>query len=399
MIVAEIKTDCCGCNACVQICPRQCICMKKDNEGFEYPHINKDNCIHCNLCEKVCPIIHPYREQSSLKVFAAKNENEQIRLKSSSGGIFSLLAERVLEQQGVVFGACFDDNWCAKHSYTETQKGLEPFRGSKYMQSYIGHSYIDAERFLKKGRQVLFVGSPCQVAGLKRYLRRDYDNLLTVDFLCHGVPSPKIWNLYLDDMLSKQDASRKEIVNIEFRSKSTGWRKYSVLVELARLKDGGSYVTSSSSFFSKDLFMQVFLSDLTLRPSCYDCRFKWGKSGSDITIGDYWSIHSVLPWFDDDKGVSIVLVNTTKGNLYYPLDKSVYVETPINKLMRPRIVSGNAGFKEKLEIPFGRKAFFADIDKGESVTDVMTKYAHLRMSHRVRAYNFLKRIVKKIIVK
>ena len=203
MIEIKDKKDCCGCSACVQRCPKQCITLKEDNEGFLYPIVDKKTCIDCGLCEKVCPILHQGEPQKPLKVYAAKNLNEEIRRQSSSGGIFTLLAEQVIQEGGVVFGARFDENWEVKHDYTETIEGLAVFRGSKYVQSRIEDNYKKAEEFLKQGRKVLFSGTPCQIAGLKRFLRKEYEELLTVDFVCHGVPSPGVWRKYLKETVAR----------------------------------------------------------------------------------------------------------------------------------------------------------------------------------------------------
>lgn len=199
MINIAVKSKCTGCSACVQRCPKQCISFEEDSEGFYYPQVNLSLCINCGLCEKVCPVLQQDKPRNPVIVYAAKNSNLSTRLASSSGGIFALLAETILRQNGVVFGARFDNEWNVIHDYTESLDGLSVFLGSKYVQSKIGNTYKYAERFLKEGRKVLFSGTPCQIVGLKKYLRKDYDTLLTVDFVCHGVPSPMIWRDYLNE--------------------------------------------------------------------------------------------------------------------------------------------------------------------------------------------------------
>ena len=183
MISIKQKKDCCGCSACVQRCPKQCISMAEDEEGFLYPHIDESKCIDCGLCEKVCPVINQENQREPLSVYAATNPDEKIRMLSSSGGLFSMLAEKTIENGGVVFGACWNDEWEVVHDYTETVLGIAKFRGSKYVQSRIGDSYRIVEKFLKDGREVLFSGTPCQVAGLKKYLCKVYENLFLVDFI------------------------------------------------------------------------------------------------------------------------------------------------------------------------------------------------------------------------
>ncbi len=194
------KQDCCGCWACVQVCPRQCISMHEDEEGFLYPKVDVSACMACGLCDKVCPEINQSKPKRPQNVYAAINPDNAIREQSSSGGIFTMLAERTIESGGVVFGARFDEKWDVVHDYTETVDGLAAFRGSKYVQSRIGECYRQAGQFLKAGREVMFSGTPCQIAGLKKYLQREYDNLLAVDVVCHGVPSPKVRRVYLKDI-------------------------------------------------------------------------------------------------------------------------------------------------------------------------------------------------------
>lgn len=212
MIKVKDKSRCCGCEACVSSCPVQCIDLVMDKEGFLYPQVDVTRCIDCGKCEKVCPELVEAGEGKATGVYAAKNPDDEVRRASSSGGIFTLLAKYVLAENGVVFGARFDKDWNVVHDYTESKEGLGAFRGSKYVQSRTGETFKQAERFLKAGRKVLFSGTPCQIMGLKRYLRREYDNLLTVDFVCHGVPSPLVWRKYIEETLVRQDEK------IQFRS-------------------------------------------------------------------------------------------------------------------------------------------------------------------------------------
>ena len=204
MINIVEKKDCCGCSACVSKCPKQCISMIVDNEGFSYPYLDKENCIDCGLCEKVCPVINQNEPKKPLRCYAAINPDENIRVKSSSGGIFTMIAEYIIAEGGVVFGAAWNKNWQVEHTYTEVKEGLKVFRGSKYIQSIIGDSFIQVELFLKVGRKVLFSGTPCQIAGLKKFLRKEYNNLITVDFVCHGVPSPGVFRWYMKEELKKR---------------------------------------------------------------------------------------------------------------------------------------------------------------------------------------------------
>lgn len=368
MIEIKEKKDCCGCGACEQACPRSCITMQEDNEGFLYPNINKAICIKCGLCNKVCPVINQARERSPLTTYAAKHKDEQIRLESSSGGIFTAIAQYVIKKGGIVFGARFDKKWCVIHDYTETEQGLAAFRGAKYVQSQIGESYINAEFFLKKGRLVLFSGTPCQIAGLKRFLRKEYRNLLTIDFICHGVPSPMVWHEYLNNKITHRSKGEnttflshsienKEdiyIENISFRDKKSGWKKYSITITFS-IPDGikKRNSISISEPFNKNIFLRGFLANLYLRPSCYACPAKNLKSQSDITIGDFWGIQNVLPNIDDDKGISVIIVNSMNGEIYIKM--SSIEKWPV---LYNQILNSNRSIILSAEIPRKRELFF-----------------------------------------
>lgn len=312
MIEITRKEDCAGCWACVQRCPKRCISMHEDNEGFLYPTADAALCIDCGLCEKVCPVINQAEKREPKAAYAATNREDAIRLKSSSGGIFSALSEEVVRQGGVVFGARFDKQWEVVHDWADTSEKLTPFRCSKYVQSRIGDSYVQAEKFLKEGRTVLFSGTPCQIAGLRLFLRKTYENLLLVDIICHGVPSPGVWRDYLNAELKHRCGfeSTSAITSISFRDKSTGWKSYSFTYTV-KTPSGGELRVSEPG--SRNTFMRGFLMDLYLRPSCDACPAKHLKSGSDLTLGDYWGLEQTHPELDDNKGMCALMVNTGKG--------------------------------------------------------------------------------------
>lgn len=378
MIVLNKKTDCCGCGACMQRCPKHCISMQEDEEGFLYPHVDKSICINCGLCEEVCPIIHQNEPHKPIETFAAKNPDEDIRMKSSSGGIFSMLAEKIINEGGVVFGAKFNEQWEVEHDYTETLEGLSDFRGSKYVQSRIGNCFSQAEGFLKAGRKVLFSGTPCQIAGLNRFLRKEYDNLLTVDVICHGVPSPKVWRDYL-----KKIARDGNINYISFRNKSRGWRDGSMKFVIA------DKVIIQSIW--KNLYSLGFLSDIYLRPNCFVCSAKAGKSRSDITIGDFWGIWNCYPKYDDDKGVSAVLINTEKGKQYYQSLNVADIPCQYDE-----IVAGNYSLIKSTSYTKFRLAFWK-MYKKEGVDSVEKTLKRMEPSIVSRGIHFFKRIIKRII--
>ena len=395
MIQILDKSQCCGCTACVSICPKQCITMREDEEGFLYPVVDSSHCIDCNLCKKVCPELYPKEMREPLHVYAAKHKNEQVRLASSSGGIFTLLAEKIIDEGGVVFGVRFNNNWDVVHDYTETMEGLAVFRGSKYVQSYMGDCYLKAKSFLEQGRKVMFTGTPCQIAGLKNFLRKDYDNLLTVDVVCHGVPSPKVWQVYLDEIareggknsvLSHPIVEKTEINHIDFRSKSIGWKKYSFALTLSKATaDGEKNTVLLSSIFTENPYMNAFLSNLSLRPSCYDCPAKSGKSGSDITIADFWGIEDVLPEFDDDKGISLVLSYSEKGGRWLAgLDcECIEVDYRSAQRMNPLISSS-------VSKPINRAFFFRQLIRKKNIRLALEDCSSDMFKKRVCRYLYRK---------
>lgn len=388
MIQITNKVDCCGCSACAMKCPKHCITMQADKEGFLYPVVNKEDCIDCGLCEKVCHELHPYEQRKPLNVYAAINNDEEIRLKSSSGGIFYLLAEKTISEGGVVFGARFDDEWQVMLDYAETPEDVQPFMGSKYVQARTANAYKDAETFLKQGRKVLFSGSPCQIAGLHHYLRKEYENLTTVDFVCHGVPSPKVWQRYLDEVVT---SGKQAINDVKFRNKSNGWKKFNFV--LSYNHEEKSY--SLCSWHQQNHYMRAFLSDMILRPSCHECRAKQGSSHSDITIADFWGIHIEMPEMDDDKGTGLVLVNTEKGRNALNWSKVTKKESSIE------VASKYNGGLSSLTKPHPKRAdFFVALDESSSVIDLIDKSLRPPFKSRVRmALRRYKQLIKSALKK
>lgn len=410
MINIKLKKDCCGCSACVQICPKQCVSMSADNEGFLYPKVDATICIDCGLCEKVCPVINQNEPREPLAVYAAKNNNEEIRLKSSSGGVFTLLAEQIILEDGVVFGAKFNENWDVVHDYTETIDGLDAFRGSKYVQSIIGDNFIIAKKFLNDGRKVLFSGTPCQIAGLKKFLRKDYENLLTVEVVCHGVPSPMVWRDYLDYKRTKCAVGKNTvssslnelpvITGISFRDKTHGWKKFGFKICYAASKAAENSVSKSAKItnceitpFNEDIFMKGFLKNLYLRPSCYHCATRQGKSGADISIADYWGIQSIHPEMDDDKGTGVILINTEQGANYYN-----FVVNQIKSLTSnyDNAIMQNPCIVRSVKEPSLRAKFWElyEIMGIDAIADICNK---MKPGFVTRCINLAKRIIKRLL--
>ncbi len=304
MISISDKADCCGCQACFEACPAHCISMTADNEGFRYPGVDISSCIDCGLCEKVCPLLHSQVADKPLACFAASSGDISTRLQSSSGGIFSLLAQSVIDRKGVVFGARFDESFSVIHAYTESMDCLSPFRGSKYVQSDLYGAYSQVQAFLREKRTVLFSGTPCQIAGLRGFLRGAEDeNLLLVSVVCHGVPSPRVWKDYLASITQGTVPT-----DVNMRNKDQGWNNFRINVRHDSL-------LIHDKPHGEDPYMNAFLSNLTLRPACYACRFK-GAPGSDLTLGDYWGVENIHPDLSDDQGTSLILVHSEKGRQF-----------------------------------------------------------------------------------
>lgn len=372
MLTITRREECCGCSACEQACPKRCITLLPDEEGFWYPKVDHQSCIECHLCEKVCPVINQQDERTPLEVYAAYNQEEQIRAKSSSGGIFTLVAENVIKSGGIVFGVRFDYNWNVVFSYTDSLEGLDSFRGSKYVQAELGNAFLEVEQFLKQGKTVLFTGTPCQIAGLRSYLHHDYDNLLLMDLICEGVPSPKVWKRYLTEEVSRlckevyhiceNDVAIK---SISFRNKSAGWKQFAFALTLEdkqAKRDLAPYINRDSAY------LQAMFHYLDLRPICYECPFKSCKSHSDITIADYWGIHALHPEMDDDKGTSMVYLNTLRGKTFFPLDKTSYLKTNYEE------VFGINNIITSVRKHPHRDDFFTKVDKSKSIIKLLNHY-------------------------
>lgn len=304
MIDLKCKSDCCGCYACINVCPKKCISMEIDEEGFWYPIVDENKCVKCGLCERVCPIVSKLPENKhQIKIYACKNINDIDRKNSSSGGVFTLLCEEIIKSNGVIFGAAFDEEFEVVHSYAESMEECKKYRGSKYVQSIIGNQYSNVKKFLLDGRLVLFSGTQCQIKGLKLFLGRNYDNLFTVEIICHGVPSPLVFRKYRESLRNRYNSNIKDI---NFRDKSLGWNKFSYV---AKFESDDVY----SKDLNSDIYMRGFLKNLYLRPSCYECKAKNFTSNSDISLADYWGVEKLHKELYDDNGISLVIVNTKQG--------------------------------------------------------------------------------------
>ena len=345
MIEINDKEKCCGCTACYSICPHEAIIMETDHEGFLYPKVDTHRCINCNLCEKICPSLNDSRPDFDLKkTYVAINKNDSERALSSSGGMFVLFAKKVLESSGFVFGAAFDSEFEVYHCGIDKSENLNKLVGSKYMQSRLGDTFSQIKNLLKRDKMVLFVGTTCQVNGLKQYLMKDYPNLYCIDFICLGVPSPKVWSDYLDTYFNKKTINR-----INFKDKTNGWHTFSLKIE----SENESFCKNGKNTY----FFTGYFRHLYTRPSCSNCVYKLGNRMSDITISDCWGYDSIAPEMDDNKGMSSVICHSEKGlNLFNCCrDDMISKES-----MLEYVIKYNGGYIKSSENSPLRSAFWKD---------------------------------------
>ena len=353
--------------------------MREDAQGFLYPEVDTDNCINCGLCEDVCPCLDQGNAKAPLSIEAAINPDYSVRLQSSSGGIFTMLAESVLKSGGVVFGSRFNDDWGVVLDFTESLEGMEDFRGSKYLQGSAGNAFLRVESFLQTGRPVLFSGTPCQIKGLRLFLQKDYENLLTVAIACHSVPSPLVWKEYLKGL------KLNDISDIQFRDKRISWEQYGLKIGYGNGKE----------FFQQygaNPYMQLFLHGITTRPSCFNCPAKDGKSGADVVIGDCWGVSSMLPDYQNDhQGISFVLCQTEKG------EQSVErAGVKGISLQYDQVVRHNGGLTTRISEPKERPSFWEEFVAADNKSQVIERFSKPYLpDFKDKLKKYIKRLVKK----
>jgi coenzyme F420-reducing hydrogenase beta subunit len=377
------KINCDGCEACEQICPVDtCIIMKFDEEGFLYPNINNDICISCSKCVDHChlentPNLHERLDKPI--VYAAINKNEVIRKKSTSGGIFTLIAENILSKGGIVFGVQLSEQQIVEHTKIDNISDLKKLRGSKYVQSTTNGTFSEVKELLRLNKEVLYSGVPCQIEGLYAYLNKEYSNLTTVSIVCHGVPSPKVFEMYTQYL---SDKYKSKIKSILFRDKELGWKKSAFKVEFENKKEYKNIV-------GKDPFSNSFLTNLYLRPACHNCN---AKSTSDIILGDFWGVDSKLPKWDDDKGTSLVLINTIKGQKRFLEIKNQckYTEATFEHALErnPNLLY----FSKPAD---GRDDFMKDLSYGKPMNYLIKKHMNKQIA---TLWNRIKRKIKRILI-
>ena len=392
-----VKEDCCGCTACYNICPVNAIEMCEDEEGFKYPKVDEKKCIKCGKCKKVCPIINKQKFNNfEQKAYLFQNKNENTRSNSTSGGAYSAIGEYVIKKGGIVYGVAYDENFNIIHTKATTIEELAKFRGSKYVQSSLNDIFKEIKNNLEDNKLICFSGTPCQVAGLKLYLQKEYDNLILVDIMCHSVPSNLIYKKYKNYILDKLNA--KKIKEVNFRDKSKYGYKYSMMTVKT---DNGSY----SQGIDTDPYLRAFFKDYSVRPSCYKCYFKTQKRVSDLTIWDCFNINEIDKTFDDDKGTTRILVQSQKGyeilnNFDNVKLKEIELKKAVNKV---REMTNSVKYNSK------RNDFFEDANK-LSEKELFNKYFPINLKTKINSairkflsitgmYSSIKSMAKKVLKK
>lgn len=335
------KSQCSGCTACAEVCPVGCIEMRTDCFGSSYPSVDESRCINCGKCLKTCPFINTYEPQEPIACYAAKNADLEMRLAGSSGGVFIALSKYIIENGGVVCGATFDENFKVKHTFAESIEDVYAMMGSKYVQSNPAHTLPQTKKHLESGRKVLYSGTPCQISGLNHYLAKNYENLITLEVICHGVPMPEIWHNYIKHNIEPNT------VAISFRDKRQGWSKFGFSYKTPSNNDG---IFSSQT---ENKYLYSFLHNWSLRPSCFSCKVKGGKSMADITLGDFWGITKVNSELFDESGVSCLILNSLKARSVFSKINSLITE----ECTLSQITEHNQAYSESCKKPAAHDIF------------------------------------------
>lgn len=397
MIEIKDKKMCCGCTACVNICPKQCIHMEYDEEGFLYPVVNKEKCINCGLCEKVCPILNKKEEKiCNQKAYVINNKNDEIRKESTSGGAFTAIAKYIIKNGGVVYGATFNDNWEVVHKKAEREQDLKQFRGSKYVQSNLDHIFSEIKKQLDEDRWVCFSGTPCQIEGISNFLKKDYDKLVLVDVVCRAVPSPGFLKKYLK-YIKENKLNGNEINQVLFRDKSKYGYRYSTMT-IKTEKD------TYRAGVETDPYLRAFFENYSDRPSCYECKFRKKCRNSDFTIWDCFNIEDFNKEMDDNKGTTRMLIHSDKGKKIFENLKEdfYYIEVSPEQLTKDV-----REMKYSVKPNINREDFFCDMNVMDT-EEVIKKYfpdtIKVKIERKARkilvrtsVYKKIKKLVKKVI--
>lgn len=357
------KKECNGCEICTKVCKFDAIKMVEDSEGFYYPKIDEKKCKNCGACKRICSNFNDSKNESD--IYLARVKDKEALLNSSSGGMFYVLAKYVIEKGGEVFGVEYGENLKVQHNHYSTMSECQKFSGSKYVRSDLGSSFEDAKKYLDEGKYVLFTGTSCQCNALKIFLGKDYEKLILCDILCHANPSQKIFNAYVKEIERKNN---KKVVDVEFRAKKTGWKNQ---VPIIVFEDGTE--------ISDNMFFLSFVNEMTNRTSCSFCKFATPFRVTDFTIGDFWGLDKVYPNFeDDDKGQSLLLVNTDKGRSIF---EDVCFDMEYKKCENELPLKYN--HFSNVPAHKNRDKFFANLDE-EHIIEEMKKYLRPSFGKRIK---------------
>ena len=370
MIELVSKDKCSGCSACYNACKFGALSMETDETGFWFPKINEEKCVECGACMRACPALDkPEYKSEEPKAYIVQNKNDEVRRQSTSGGAFTAIAKLVISRGGVVFGAAIDEKYVVSHIWVDSEEGLSKFRSSKYVQSWIGTAYQEAEKFLKAGREVCFSGTPCQIYGLKKYLGKDYENLLTVDVMCRAVPSPKVLMKYLEYQREKYP----NFDRIVFRDKSRGY-SYSGVT----LYQGEKLLYRAG--IESDPWLRLFFKGYCNRETCHSCIYQDGVRASDITLWDCWGTQNYAPEWDDNKGTTNVIAWSEKG-------KETVLKCDELRIKEIGIDHIDASLnRDSLRKPqYDRQQFFSDAET-LSGKEFINKYAPMTAKVRMKGF-------------
>ncbi len=368
MIEIKKEKDCCGCGACADICPKKCINLLFNENGFLFPKVDKNLCINCQLCNKVCPIYNVRKRRIKNEFYAGQNIDNKIRNRSTSGGIFYAVAKKILDDGGIVYGTALTDNArSAEFRRIDKIEELSALMGSKYIQSKTANVFKLVKQDLNQEKTVLFVGTPCQVEGLKKYINTNFSNLYTMDLVCHGVASQKVWAEYIKYHVKE---TNKKLIDVNFRSKIIGWNKGG---SMQLLFDNDSIYYKD---FREDLFGRAFNANLVFRSSCENCCFKGFSRISDITLGDFWGIKEFIKNFDDDLGTSLIIVHSEKGK---EILKALSSKLNVSRVKAYEAVKKNPFIVESIKPNKNKEDFFRKLGN-EPFEELIEEYAMIEIN-------------------
>lgn len=382
--------ECTGCTACLNSCGKKAISFEPDCEGFLYPNVDNNLCVECGMCNKVCQAIEKIDFQSPIECYAAQNQNHEDLLKSSSGGMFLVFAKEILNNGGYVSGCVLTENFVAKHIVTNDLDEVYKMCGSKYVQSDLNNCFSQIKQLLIENKIVLFVGTPCQVSGLKLFLKKEYENLITLDFVCHGVPSPLLLKKYITEFEGKGI----KIIEFKFRDKKiNGWKFQGSIKYL-----NGKKIKIKSISSNNTSYFNLYHLNYINRYACYDCKFSTVNRVSDITIGDFWNVDYMISELTSSKGYSLLISNTIKGD---KLIDTIKNKVLFNKVSTEMVIRSNLELSSKRIIPEIRNSIYFDINKNglEKTAKKVCKYKYFTPFIKNITPKFIKKIIKKILKK